>query len=250
MRVHLPSFFVQFISWLMCLLLFTGCLYVTISPHFKVNYIDCRLSSGEPCLPNIYAKLEPYKYKPMLLLNTRQIQQKLIRDFPYLNNAHISVIWPQSIQITLDAKPVVVKVINQAGTLQHNLTLDGYLTPIVNVPDSLPVIYLTDSFPPEFTVPLQCILLVNLLQKNGLVYVKVELTDNETITLELSNHLKVLISPKDEPQLVLATLQAILSAAKINPEVNVIDMRFSKPVLKSDQLVNIPEASQGGELGE
>jgi hypothetical protein len=60
----------------------------------------------------------------------------------------------------------------------------------------------------------------------------IRLVDENTLELVMSGQLKAILTPKKDELIQLRTLQAILADDTISKDVNTIDVRFERPVLR------------------
>ncbi len=213
--------------------------YVALwSNVFKVKEIGCTIDF-EPCEDlNVIAELEKLKGENIFSFSSKQISSKLTSGDFTIRKVNISKQLPATLSAELESVyPVVaIQVVGDTTwvVIDQKYRFIGTRTSDPNVPTVLvtgPIEVVLGQVPRDQL--LKDAIKMTLTIAEELFTVKtLTLIDADTVELVLENDIKAIFTPKKDTLDQLELLQLVLSDDTITEGVNIIDVRFSQPVLR------------------
>lgn len=210
------------------------------SDLFAVKIIRCRVDYQDCPVGPVMAELEKYIGHNLLTVQTDELEQRLTAGDFTIREAVITKKLPDTLSVELQSV-YPVAALRVEGVESEWIVFDsgyrviGKRTSDPNVPTVLvktaPTVhagYRIDD--PALVKALDYTLLI-ASEINSVTAVALE---GDTLTLVLASGKTALLTTVKDSMAQIRTLQAILQANTMNSEVRTIDVRFSKPVLRSN----------------
>ncbi len=225
-------------GWIILLISITSIFIVNIFLLRTPFQVYC-VFNGHTCPDPIYTELRKSVSGGILSINRSQIQSQLLRNYPMLNeNINLSLKFPHTLTVDLSTKPVSVLITHPAQITPVAYALDGTLIPDYSSNNPLPLLHFL--YPPTVDSRQNFVLNQDI---NSIALIEQALNIGFTFTFAKSlsayelhatqdNKVWAVLNPQLDHTRQLTTLQIILSQATMKPELPVIDVRFSQPVLK------------------
>ena len=213
--------------------------YLTLySPYFAITNVTCQLDF-EPCEnPAVIVEIDKLKGQNIFTLDTQSVTRRLTSGDFTIRQSEVSRTLPSSVQIDLQSVYPVVAL--QIAQDPNWVIMDDQFrviavrsedpnVPTVIVPGPLTVVVGQSPTDPLILTSLK----LALRLADELVTIKsLALIDADTIELTLGDGKIAVFTPKKDELEQLRLLQVILEGATITKETRIIDVRFSRPVLR------------------
>ncbi len=226
----LPAFICLGVLSLVYLLLY--------SSVFQITSLSCSLDF-EPCRsPLVLADLAKLKGQNIFLLNKQAITDRLESADFTIAEATIKRQLPGQIIVELESiyPTVALRIKDQLSwaVFDQELQLIAVRSIDPNVPTLIittPLTLVIGQEPAEETI-IHALQLTKRLGDELFNFKSLELLDQDTLELTLSDGTIALLSPNKDESEQISVLQAILSGGTMMDEGRIIDIRFSQPVLR------------------
>ncbi len=223
---------------LICLgVLFLG--YFTLySPVFAVNTITCKLDFQDCQSPVLLAELDKLKGQNIFSLDTKSITTRLTSGDFTIRNVKIERALPGTLTVNLQSiYPVVaLQIVGDSNWVVMDDRFRVIATrsadpnvPTVIVPGPLTVII---GQTPDNPLVISSLKLALRLADELFTIRSLTLMDENTIELTLEGGKNAIFTPKKDELEQLRLLQMVLSDDTISESARIIDVRFSRPVLR------------------
>lgn len=208
------------------------------SPIFAVTTITCDLDFQECDNPAVLVELEKLKGQNIFTLDTAAVTRRLTSGDFTIRQAEVARSLPGTVSVQLQSiYPVVALQIAGDPTW---VVMDSQFrviatrskdpnVPTVIVPGPLTVVI---GQSPQDPLIMATLKLAIRLADELFTIKSLTLIDADTIELTLEDGKKAIFTPKKDELEQLRLLQLILGGDTINKETRIIDVRFSRPVLR------------------
>jgi cell division septal protein FtsQ len=205
---------------------------ISKSSFLKVHEITCRIKPDIACIQELMEWLTRYQGAYIFTLKPAQIEQALLGTYPYFDTAVFTIRFPQQVDIVLTYAPIIAAV--QIGDQPKvGYTQQGFPSPLTDT-TFLPLIQIPSQssgqnaiINPDTKIIKPALELVKALEKSAIFFESVTYTDADTLEVVLLDGYSAIFTPHSEIPRQVATLQAILGAATMNPDRPYIDVRLT-----------------------
>lgn len=225
--------------WLFVLIIVLSlALWAHFSGFFSIKHIYCNEEEG-PCSPAIAAELRNHQGKNILTFRAHEVEEKILTGSSAIEKAIISVSLPSTIHVKLDLRTSTLTAAVATNSAQLVYIDSRHMPFRIDKSSgeeaqiiSPKIAGLTLGQPISDQSLLHAINLAQTLSDYFISFTRIELFEDR-LQVVLKNAPLALFPLEDNYHELVPSLQLILRETKIQGETKVIDLRFSKPILRS-----------------
>ena len=207
------------------LLVFVVGLSVFLPRALKITSIDCKSQYG-PC--DIELTKEITQLRGKNYLEAKKKLGKILVDNSKVKSFSLSFTFPQTFTINLVQTKAIAAIYENEEYVLLNDT--GLIVSEVSETD-LPTAVVTPNS--SFDAQSHYIFVANLMQKMFLVYgVKIAVIEKDYINFDLNMGKKIYFPLEGDVDILMGSLQVILSRLNSESDYRIIDLRFKNPIIK------------------
>lgn len=209
------------------------------TPLFAIKAVICTLDY-EPCQnQSVIAELDKSKGENLLTLNTLELETRLLSGEYTTRSVELSRSFPSTLRVDLlSTYPVIALQLSDNKDKWIALDSRNRVITVTNNDPNVPTVTL-DSTPPfrlgEQVLDSNVVQVIELaleISSELSTVDTIHLGLDSTVTLELTSGVTALLTTTKDFLDQIYALQAILADSSILKEYKIVDVRFSRPVLK------------------
>ncbi len=207
---------------------------------FAINQINCTLDY-QPCpTGSVVSELDKSLGNNLISLDTDHIKSRLLSGEYTIRSVEFSRIFPNTLDVTLlSTYPVIALQLSDNSNQWIAIDERMRVITVVNTDPNVPTVTL-DSTPPfrlgkeiSDTNVVEALQLALEISRELRSVIMIHLDVDSTVTLKLSSGVTALLTTTRSRSEQIYTLQSILADQDMIQDHKLVDVRFSRPVLKS-----------------
>jgi len=217
--------------------LVTLLLYVFKADFFKVRWLECQSNDGQMCQEKETVFLNDLKERNLFLINSKKEGQRFKKELLWIKEIDIKKRLPDKLLIIISRRQPTV-IFTKDEKVWYISDEEGFIfSKTTKKINDLLTVFLPRDFPIDLGVEIDFRLkfvvdLAKILKKE-FIFIDKAYFDFPTLTLFLDSSRIASLSAQKPADLQVGSLQFILRQSKIEGKLpGLIDLRFSKPVIK------------------